>query len=97
MLVFSSSSPHRPQEQSRWTLAPSLPHHRSRAVFVKKKMDVDNLAKLSLDCMTGVVYNDDIQVHVLKVAKCYDNDNGCEGRTKIMIHEVRNESELLTL
>jgi Holliday junction resolvase RusA-like endonuclease len=40
--------------------------------FVKKKTDVDNLAKFSLDCMTGVVYDDDMQVHVLKVAKCYD-------------------------
>jgi Holliday junction resolvase RusA-like endonuclease len=65
-------------------------------LFVKKKIDVDNLSKFTLDCMTGVMYHDDKQVHVLKVAKTYDNKGECEGRTKINIREVKKESELLT-
>lgn len=66
-------------------------------LFVKKRIDVDNLSKFTLDSMTGVMYSDDMQVHVLKVCKSYDNKDECEGRTIITISEIKKESELLTL
>jgi Holliday junction resolvase RusA-like endonuclease len=37
-----------------------------------KKPDLDNVAKLYLDAMNGIVYKDDVQVVKLRVSKRYD-------------------------
>jgi Holliday junction resolvase RusA-like endonuclease len=37
-----------------------------------KKPDLDNVAKLYLDAMNGIVYKDDVQVIKLRVSKRYD-------------------------
>ena len=36
-----------------------------------KKSDIDNLIKLYLDCMTGVVYKDDSQVYEVEANKAF--------------------------
>ena len=45
--------------------------------FVLTKPDIDNYAKLVLDAMNGIAYNDDCQVVDLEVRKLYA-DNGDE-------------------
>jgi Holliday junction resolvase RusA-like endonuclease len=37
-----------------------------------KKPDIDNVSKLYLDAMNGIVYKDDVQVVKLRVSKRYD-------------------------
>jgi Holliday junction resolvase RusA-like endonuclease len=39
---------------------------------IKRKADVDNFHVLSLDALTGVVYEDDSQIHALHVERAYD-------------------------
>lgn len=41
----------------------------------RARRDVDNFLKAVLDCMTGIVYADDSQIHVLKAEKCYDSED----------------------
>lgn len=41
----------------------------------KKKRDLDNLNKLVLDSMTGIVYEDDSQIVELHLYKKYDKGN----------------------
>lgn len=38
----------------------------------KRKADLDNFHKLSLDSLKGVVYEDDSQIHILHVERAYD-------------------------
>jgi Holliday junction resolvase RusA-like endonuclease len=40
-----------------------------------KKPDLDNVAKVYLDAMNGIVYKDDVQVVKLRVSKRYDTDS----------------------
>jgi Holliday junction resolvase RusA-like endonuclease len=40
-----------------------------------KKPDLDNVAKVFLDAMNGIVYKDDVQVVKLRVSKRYDTDS----------------------
>jgi Holliday junction resolvase RusA-like endonuclease len=48
-----------------------------------KKPDLDNVAKLYLDAMNGIVYKDDVQVVKLRVSKRYD--------TKASVHVLVRE------
>ena len=41
----------------------------------KRRRDVDNYNKLVLDCLEGVVYEDDKQVQQLFITKAYDKEN----------------------
>ena len=43
-----------------------------------KKPDIDNVAKLYLDAMNGIVYKDDVQVVKLRVSKRYNTDSGVD-------------------
>jgi Holliday junction resolvase RusA-like endonuclease len=43
-----------------------------------KKPDLDNVAKVYLDAMNGIVYKDDVQVVKLRVSKRYDTDSGVD-------------------
>jgi Holliday junction resolvase RusA-like endonuclease len=43
-----------------------------------KKPDLDNVAKVFLDAMNGIVYKDDVQVVKLRVSKRYDTDSGVD-------------------
>jgi Holliday junction resolvase RusA-like endonuclease len=38
----------------------------------KRRADIDNFHKLSLDALSGVVYADDSQIHALHVERDYD-------------------------
>jgi len=46
-----------------------------------KRPDIDNMAKFVLDCMTGVIFNDDAQINELDLKKRY----ATSPRTKIVI------------
>lgn len=37
------------------------------------KPDIDNLQKFVLDCMTGIVYQDDCQIFNIRAAKCWSD------------------------
>ena len=63
-------------------------------LFVRRCVDVDNLAKFVLDLMNGTVYTDDHQVVILKVIKVYDNDGECNGKTSVKIKKITTLNEL---
>jgi Holliday junction resolvase RusA-like endonuclease len=46
---------------------------------------VDNLCKFLLDCLNGVLYNDDGQVIRLVAEKSFGNDRGGNGYTIVSI------------
>jgi Holliday junction resolvase RusA-like endonuclease len=48
-----------------------------------KKPDLDNVAKVFLDAMNGIVYKDDVQVVKLRVSKRYDTDS----RVDVLVRE----------
>ena len=41
----------------------------------KRKNDIDNYAKVILDCMSDIIYTDDRQIIELNVKKFYDKEN----------------------
>jgi Holliday junction resolvase RusA-like endonuclease len=43
-------------------------------IYHTKKPDIDNLAKFTLDCMTGIAFIDDSQIIELNAFKLYAND-----------------------
>lgn len=49
-----------------------------------KKPDIDNIAKIIMDGLNKVAWNDDTQVITLKVNKCWSN----EPRVEVKIEEV---------
>ena len=48
--------------------------------------DIDNLIKLVLDALNGVVYYDDGQVSSILSTKTRDNVGGCLGRTQVQVY-----------
>jgi len=46
-----------------------------RFYFKNSRMDIDNALKALLDCMTGLVYEDDSQIGELHVFKMVDKEN----------------------
>ena len=63
-------------------------------LFVRRVVDVDNVAKFLLDCMTGPICTDDRQVVKLIVTKIYDNRDDCFGRTTAKITEITSADQL---
>lgn len=65
---------------ARWPIPKSWPKAKREAAIRQEiqpgKPDLDNVAKLVLDAMNGVVYDDDARVVVLSVTKCYSGDPG---------------------
>ena len=43
--------------------------------FKNSRMDIDNALKALLDCMTGLIYEDDSQIEELHVFKMIDKQN----------------------
>ena len=41
----------------------------------KRRRDIDNYGKLLLDSLSGVIYEDDIQIQKMTVEKFYDKEN----------------------
>jgi len=41
----------------------------------RRRVDLDNLSKAVLDAMNGIVYQDDQQIHELRLSKEIDKDN----------------------
>jgi Holliday junction resolvase RusA-like endonuclease len=52
---------------------------------IKNTADVDNLCKFLLDCLNGVLYNDDGQVIRLVAEKSFGDDRGGNGYTIVSI------------
>lgn len=52
-----------------------------------KKVDADNLAKIVLDALNGVAYEDDKQISKLTVTKVYGKDPRVEVRLKELVDE----------
>jgi Holliday junction resolvase RusA-like endonuclease len=69
-----------------------MPHPKSgpRRLFHQTKPDVDNLAKIILDAMNGIVYHDDKQIVCLTVRKRYCRP-GDVPRTDVIIEESQDE------
>ena len=57
--------------------------------------DIDNLAKLVLDAMNGVVYHDDRQVVRLVVEKRLDTINECHGSIHVTVTENQANRRML--
>lgn len=53
-------------------------------IFYTKKIDCDNLAKIILDALNGVAYDDDKQICRLQVDKRY----GSEPRVEVVLREL---------
>ncbi len=51
----------------------------------KRKRDIDNYNKILLDSMSGIVYEDDVQIQTLTIAKQYDKK---QPRIEITIDET---------
>ena len=47
--------------------------------------DIDNIAKLVMDAMNGVIYFDDRQVVQLEVTKTYSNSGDCSGHIHVQV------------
>lgn len=62
--------------------------------FVRRCVDVDNLAKFVLDLMKGPIHTDDHQVVGLKVTKVHDNDGECKGKTKLKVTKITALNQL---
>lgn len=54
-----------------------------------KKPDCDNLAKLVLDAMNGIVYKDDRQIYSLNVSKYYTQVEQNKPRVEIKINKLK--------
>ena len=52
---------------------------------IRKGGDLDNYAKLYLDCMNKIVFADDSQIVHLKLLKALDNVGECNGRVVIQV------------
>lgn len=51
----------------------------------KRKRDIDNYNKILLDSMSGIVYEDDVQIQMLTIVKQYDKK---QPRVEIEINET---------
>lgn len=47
----------------------------SLSMGTKRKADIDNYNKLVLDAMSGVIYEDDVQIQELTITKGYDKEH----------------------
>lgn len=75
------------------TTSRALPRSRPKRVQVERdtfKPDIDNIAKLVLDALTGVAWADDTQVTDLKVTK-RDRRRGAREETRV--HIIRKETK----
>ena len=59
-----------------------------------KKPDIDNFSKLILDCLTGILYQDDAQVVDLFCSKRYSENPGVSIRAIPMTHNIKKQGEL---
>ena len=51
----------------------------------KRKRDIDNYNKLSMDALNGIVWEDDQQIYQMLIKKEYDKDNP---RIEIQVEEI---------
>jgi len=54
----------------------------------KRRRDLDNMAKLVLDALNKVAYEDDVQVHSKMSSKCYTTKE--RARTEVVLRETDN-------
>jgi len=54
-------------------------------ISTKRKADWDNFHKLSMDALTGIVWEDDSQIQQAIVRKCYDKE---QPRIEIKVFEA---------
>ena len=58
------------------------------AIICHKRPDVDNCAKIFLDALNGIAWNDDGQVHSIRVTKWYHEKDGAP-RADVLIEEIK--------
>ena len=67
------------EARSQWGRRPPLTGDVELRVMLyfgtKRRADIDNFHKLSLDALTSVVYEDDSQIRALHVERAYDKGN----------------------
>ena len=61
---------------------------KSLSIAASNRSDVDNLAKLVLDSLNGVLYEDDRQVVELRAVKVMDREGVCGGATEVAVEKV---------
>jgi Holliday junction resolvase RusA-like endonuclease len=55
-----------------------------KVIFPTKKPDLDNLAKLVIDCMTKRFFVDDSQIIDMMVSKVFDDHSGCQVEVRFL-------------
>lgn len=75
--------------KSQWKGAPPLTGDISVSITLyfgtKRRADLDNFNKLSLDALTGIVYEDDSQIAELNLKRAYDK---ARPRIEIEVNEI---------
>jgi len=64
------------------------PRYADHTLAASVRSDVDNLAKLVLDSLNGVLYDDDRQVVELRAMKVMDSEGCCVGATDVLVEGV---------
>lgn len=57
--------------------------------------DTDNYVKWILDAMSGIIYDDDIQVVAIKAVRVYEDEFGATGRTMVRIDRVADNRQMI--
>ena len=68
--------------------------HQLSGWFSKNIVDVNNLAKFTMDAMSRVFYPDGKEVVVLVASKLCDNTDECNSRTVVSIQKITDATEL---
>ena len=56
-----------------------------------KRPDLDNMCKLIIDALQGIVYSDDMSVVKIVAIKCHDYEFPYEGKTEIDVKFVNDD------
>lgn len=54
----------------------------------RQRRDIDNLSKLVLDALTGIVWKDDVQVVEMSLRRVFVDDEPEHARTEVMVYRV---------
>lgn len=61
------------------------------------KPDTDNLAKFVLDCLSGVLFDDDAQIVDLHMLKLRDSEGTCQGRVAIHLRQFSTAQDFMNI
>jgi Holliday junction resolvase RusA-like endonuclease len=75
----------RPRPKSHFTTHRTVRPKFAAEVPGQKQGDVDNIAKLLMDALQGVVYHNDSKVISLSISKAYSDEQDVLGETSIVV------------